>query len=546
MEYAEYKGVDSVVDYAGLTDKLATKVSDIGKERARTKEELDQIASDASRGFSEMEMTKTESLNDKLLTLGNEGREKVNNWNAELKAGRLSPSEYKKRMSGLTEYTSLVGSTAKTFDTRIQEHIKRQADGTGSAFELETLDRFGMMADLKNTDYKVLDDGRIAIDIKDPKTGKVIRQEDLRVINQPENMVTPKLNLAKEVNSVVKNWAADGIVKLLGQGGYENSASAMNDPKYKLDKQRLVDQLVTQNAISLLVDNGGLTTINYAYSDADKKTKLSEAIAKEQEFRKRAGQETELTADEISELETGIIIVDNNGKPKLTDDQIDKAREAADREIDLQVGNELKSVAPQNWYGKSSKSDYSTAIKKLTNTEGYNLSLDAMNANVGETTSDNTNLARLSERSRAAGSPMYFKKVKLSDGTFAIEGTSIVKDEMGQEVLSTKPEDIKIYDTAQSLSGFIWYQDPAKSSAFWADGKGTLGGQEHLKKVQEGWNKDKSKPKAQTTAPKVVVTSSEGWNEYTYSGDTYSENEMKKAAKSSGMSLDEYIKMLNN
>ena len=364
MEYAAYKGVDNIIDYAGLTDKFAGKITDISNDREKRKEELNQMATDASRELSEIEMTKTESLNDKILGLADQGREKINGWQNLLINGEISENQFKRNMSSVNEYTSLVAATAKTFDAKMQEYIKRQADGTGSAVELEKIDRFGMMTDLQNIDFKVLDDGRIAVDVKDPKTGKSIRQEDLLRINKSENAQTPRMNLSKEVNTVVKNWAADGIVKYMGQGSYESSASAMNDPQYKLDKQRLVDQLVTQNAVSLLVDNGGVTTVNYAYNDEDKKAKLKEIIAKEKDVRKRAGQDGELTAEEIADLETGIIIIDNNGDVQLTDDQIDKAREAADREIDLQVGNELKAVAPQNWYGKSSSTG-KTALDKF-------------------------------------------------------------------------------------------------------------------------------------------------------------------------------------
>lgn len=342
MEYAGYKGLTEGIDLAGLTDKLATKVSDIGKDRVKRKEELDTLASESAKKLSEIEMTKTESLNEKLLALGDEGRNKIAEWNSQLKAGNLSPSEYKKRMAGITEYTSLVGSTAKNFDAQMQEYIKRQADKTGSAYELATMEMYGKMADIKNTQYKVLDDGRIAIGLTDPETGKIINQKDLRVINKSENMMTPRMNLNSEVNSVVKNWGADGIITYLGRGGYKSSASAANDPKFGLAKKRVVQALVTQNAISLLVDNGGLSYVDYAFSESDKDKKISQAVKEAADLKGSA-----LTKEEISDIETGMILVGNDGKPVLTDAQLEKARKIAEAEIDLQVDNELKTVAPQ-------------------------------------------------------------------------------------------------------------------------------------------------------------------------------------------------------
>ena len=350
MEYAGYKGLTEGIDLAGLTDKLATKVSDIGQERTKTKEELDTLASESAKKFSEMEMTKTESLNDKILALGDEGRDKIAEWNSQLKAGNLSPSEYKKRMAGITEYTSLVSSTAKNFDAQMQEYIKRQADKTGSAYELATMETYGKMADIKNTQYKVLDDGRIAIGLTDPETGEIINQKDLRVINKSENMMTPRMNLNSEVNSIVKNWGADGIITYLGRGGYKSSASAANDPKFGMAKKRVVQALVAQNAISLLVDNGGLSYVDYAFSESDKDKKISQAVKEAEDLKGSA-----LTKEEISDIETGMILVGNDGKPVLTDAQLEKARKIAEAEIDLQVDNELKTVAPQQWAGNSSK-----------------------------------------------------------------------------------------------------------------------------------------------------------------------------------------------
>lgn len=500
MEYAAYKGIDKIIDYAGLTDKFAGKITDISNDREKRKEELNQMATDASRELSEIEMTKTESLNDKILGLADQGREKINGWQNLLINGEISETQFKRNMSSVNEYTSLVAATAKTFDAKMQEYIKRQADGTGSAVELEKIDRFGMMTDLQNIDFRVLDDGRIAVDVKDPKTGKSIRQEDLLRINKSENAQTPRMNLSKEVNTVVKNWAADGIVKYMGQGSYESSASAMNDPQYKLDKQRLVDQLVTQNAVSLLVDNGGITTVNYAYNDEDKKAKLKEIIAKEKDVRKRAGQDGELTAEEIADLETGIIIIDNNGDVQLTDDQIEKAREAADREIDLQVGNELKAVAPQNWYGKSSASSYNIGQKRLANAEGYKLTLDVMNAKVGDTAETNTNLQLLMDKSRINGNPMKFEKVKVGN-EYYIQGTPISEDEMGNPVYGNPIP----FKTAQSLAPYVFGGNTDEALAQHRDGADSEIGSAYSAKIQGEWNKNKPKPKASTNSkPKYV------------------------------------------
>jgi len=365
MEYAEYKPVEQGIDFSALTDKLATKVDDIGKDRAARKEELDTLASDTSRKFSEMEMTKTESLNDKLLALGDEGREKVNNWNTELKAGRLSPSEYKKRMAGLSEYVGLVGSTAKTFDERIQTHLKRQETGEAGVVEAEIANRLGMLADLSKTDYRVLDDGSIAIDVKDPSTGEVYRTEDLGRINKTENIVSNKIDLPKNVNSTVKLWGKDGVYELLGMRGYTTSASASNDKDYLLAEQRLIDSVMTQGDASVLLDNGGVTYPSFAYSDGEYKKKLEEAKLDVQRRNKKIGVSEELSQEDLDQIEMSIIKMDANGKPLLTDKQKEKAEELIRSEIRLQVDNELKLVAPQVNIG--GKSGTGKTVKETTN-----------------------------------------------------------------------------------------------------------------------------------------------------------------------------------
>lgn len=344
MEYAGYKGLSEGLDIAGLTGDIASKIDEIGKDRKRRKEELDQLATDTSRKFSEMEMTKTESFNEKLLDLADEGRNKIDQWQLLMQDGEISPAEFRKRTSNISEYTSLVGSTVKNWDAMMQQYVKRQADGDGSAAELGVMDKFGKLANIKDTQYQVLDDGRIGLGLLDPETGEVISQEDLRVINKAENLMIPRMDLGKEVNGIVKNWGKDGIINYLGNGGYKSSSSAANDPKYKLAKGRVVDALVNQNAISLLVDNGGISSIDYAFSESDKEKKIAQAIAKDEEIKG-----SKLTKEEREEIELGLILMGADGKPLLTDRQIDKAKEIAETEIDLQVDNELKTVAPQNW-----------------------------------------------------------------------------------------------------------------------------------------------------------------------------------------------------
>jgi hypothetical protein len=488
MEYAEYKPVEQGIDFSALTDKLATKVDDIGKDRAARKEELDTLASDTSRKFSEMEMTKTESLNDKLLALGDEGREKVNNWNTELKAGRLSPSEYKKRMAGLSEYVGLVGSTAKTFDERIQTHLKRQETGEAGVVEAEIANRLGMLADLSKTDYRVLDDGSIAIDVKDPATGEVYRTEDLGRINKTENIVSNKIDLPKNVNSTVKLWGKDGVYELLGMRGYTTSASASNDKDYLLAEQRLIDSVMTQGDASVLLDNGGVTYPSFAYSDGEYKKKLEEAKLDVQRRNKKIGVSEELSQEDLDQIEMSIIKMDANGKPLLTDKQKEKAEELIRSEIRLQVDNELKLVAPQVNIGGNTSSSYNIGQKRLANAEGYKLTLDVMNAKVGDTAETNTNLQLLMDKSRINGNPMKFEKVKVGN-EYYIQGTPISKDEMGNPVYGNPIP----FKTAQSLAPYVFGGNTSEI------------GSAYSAKIQGEWNKNKSKPKASANSkPKYV------------------------------------------
>lgn len=445
MEYAGYKGLTEGLDIAGLTGDIATKVDEIGKDRKRRKEELDQLATDASKDISSLEMTKTESFNDKLLQLGETGREQINEWYEALtKTGTLSPSEYRRKMASFSEYTSLVGTTAKNFDAMMQEYTKRQADGTGSSAELANMDRFGKLANIKDTKYKILDDGRISIELIDPETGEVISQEDLRMINKPENLMIPRMDLGKEVNGVVKNWGKDGIITYLGNGGYKSSSSASNDPKYKLAKGRVVKSLVNENAISLLVDNGGLSFVDYAFSDADKDKKLANAIAEQEEIK-----ESKLTEEEIKNIEEGIILMGADGKPLLTDRQLEKAKEIAEAEIDLQVDNELKTVAPsvKNTYKSAAQLKGEEAERKRNDTSTYERLSDLWNLSKEDPGASVEGLSALSENHRfkwvgaTEGSPAGLQVYKVKTTT---NGGMINKIEVPVAVVQ-KLEDIAPY-----------------------------------------------------------------------------------------------------
>jgi hypothetical protein len=346
------------VDWEALSNKLAEKVTGVGEAVQKERTDLDKIASDNITKMNEIDQSKNQTFGDMVLTFQNDGRNMVNAWNASLKAGQLSPAEYRKKINNLNEYTGILAGSAKTFDARIEEVMKRQQDGTASTFELELLNDFGSLAEMKDAKFNVSQDGSIMYSKIDPKTGQISSDlKDVRALNLPQNIQDNKIVVTDSVKALTGNWNMLETFKDLGRGGELTTASIKNQPRYKDMKAAVVKSILTtpRATLGVLADNGGMIPVFYT-TDADYKKKRAEEIAEITEQNRIANRpDTSPTKEQLDEIDFNMVKKtigpDGTINPELTPAQRTRAEEMVDIEIDGQMETKVTGQARQAYGG---------------------------------------------------------------------------------------------------------------------------------------------------------------------------------------------------
>ena len=114
------------VDWAKLTDDIIGKVSAIGTSRQAEKDALDLMMTDANALMNKEELYSSQKLQEFVLAGANSGRTLIAQWNADLKAGMLSPKDYKNRMNNIKDGWATLANSAKTYDKINQEFNKQK------------------------------------------------------------------------------------------------------------------------------------------------------------------------------------------------------------------------------------------------------------------------------------------------------------------------------------------------------------------------------------------------------------------------------------
>lgn len=343
---------NSAIDWAGLTNGLSKTVYDIGENREIRKQELEDQWTDINTQLASAEVPENQTLGDVFLNTTNAGTSKALEWNKQLKAGKISPEQYTKLMNNLKQnFEGFVG-TAATFDKRYKEYMERQQTGKASALELDFASKFGKMAELNGKSSIIDMDGNIKLANIDPATGKVTDFYDMRTMNKPENIIDNKVILGDEVETYTKSWETTELWKELGRNGWQSIETARQTPGYELAKVNVVDALVNtsnpRKTLSILADNGGIQ-LN-TYTTPEEKSKLIEAAkAKLIDQKKRAGEPVTLSPEEIKQIDLNMVEMvrdpRNVFQPKLTNEQIEKARKIAGDAVDVSIGQKMQGAA---------------------------------------------------------------------------------------------------------------------------------------------------------------------------------------------------------
>lgn len=360
IEYAGFVPTEPI-NWADLTEDLAGKVYQVGAERQKKREELDQIAADNQKLLNSWEPGKNQTLNQLVLRGADQGRVLIKQWNDKLKAGQISPTDYKNKMNNLTEYWGTLANSAKNYDARYLEIVKRQQEGTASDFEIEMYNMFGNMSNLSDMTTQFDDDGRVYMAKTDPKTGKIIGDiYDVRSMNIPDNIYANKVKVGEQVDGLIEGWKPVESPAVLDKFGKVNYESVKNQKEFKIMAERVVNTVAPDSnpraQISVLVDNGVIAAPEYYRTKDEYEAKRNAAIQREMQIKQQAGiKEVELTTQELAEIDLSLVQVTQEKSgiivPVLNEAQRNAAKNRVRQEVDIRIEERIEKELPRSTGG---------------------------------------------------------------------------------------------------------------------------------------------------------------------------------------------------
>jgi hypothetical protein len=355
--YFGYVPPDNTLDWAKLTGGLVNTITGISEERAKQKEELDQININNQRIVSTVDSYSDQTLNGFVGSAAVEARSMIGEWNRQLKNREITPAEYKSRNNNLMTNWSAVGTTAKTFNAKIQEALKRQEpDENGnvvaSGEELYKIGKLAEFGDLKNK--KVFIDpqtGNLMTGVLDPATGQVDPTTLVTgvAMNNVENIQTNKVDLNKIIANNVKNWGdftkEEGLTTTSGKG---------LNPQLAKAKASLIGVIMNNpSSTASVLDDNTSYDIGYYSGNSERNGLINNMLKLENETRRDMGQDpmTDEESQKYVDENSWMMIQmarDGNGimRPVLTPEQTEKARQEIMNQIDYQLGQKITQDEP--------------------------------------------------------------------------------------------------------------------------------------------------------------------------------------------------------
>jgi hypothetical protein len=357
LENVEYQS-RATVDWNKLTDKLGETVTQIGKDREKAREELEQVYTDTVTKLQKPLNLEKQSLESLVIAGSNEVKSKLLDLKKRMYNKEISPADYKRAASGYQEHWANLAEQVKTADDRFklyQDRSTMNADGIieGSDAESHLMNEYLKMADLNNKKVVVGNDGSMYLQQVGEDGQPVGELIDYRDFARPENMTINRVNLGDTVDGVIGNWKEVDKYRMLGRGGEETITSIKNQPDYKLMKINAAEAITSnpRMAVSVLVDNGVINAPTYYSSESEKDAMLSQALGTAKAQFAAAGKQftdadkkaIELSFVKFDKTPAGIL------EPVLTKEQMVAAKERVEQEIDMQIETKIQANPPQQW-----------------------------------------------------------------------------------------------------------------------------------------------------------------------------------------------------
>jgi hypothetical protein len=350
-------GRRSTVDWAKFTEKLSGAISKVGTDREKAVEENEKIYSDSIAKLNQASNREGQSLNKFVIDGAGQVKEKMLELKRKYYNKEISNPEWKAISTAYVENFSNLAEQVKTADDRFklyQDRSKPNADGVveGSNAESFLMNEYLKMADLNNKKLVAGTDGSLymqQLDASGNQIGELINYKDF---SRPENLIINKVDLPSAVNDLIGEWATIDKWKNLGRGGEETKTSARFQADFDLMKLNTAEALTSnpRMALSILVDNGAISSPVYYTSESEKDALLKEKLATEEVKYQTANKP--FTDDDKKKIEMSFIKFEKNPstgvfEPALSKDQIDAANKRVDQQIEIGLETKINASAPQ-------------------------------------------------------------------------------------------------------------------------------------------------------------------------------------------------------
>ena len=147
------------VDWSKAIGGLYDAITEIGQEREKEKKELEDLMTNSIKDINNQEMLKSQSLNDYIAVGAESGRNTIVQANKKLKAGQITPQQYRSIVNNVNTSWSTMANSMKNFDATNQELLKRQQidpktnKPVASEYEVYLSKQHAYLGDLKNQSY---------------------------------------------------------------------------------------------------------------------------------------------------------------------------------------------------------------------------------------------------------------------------------------------------------------------------------------------------------------------------------------------------------
>ena len=351
MEYAEFVPVQGI-DISGLTRKVSDKIFDIGEERKKKKQDLEDLTQ-KMLDESAIEMTDNNVINDKIAKFTEQYQNAIHQNHRKLTSGQMSPAEYQRYMETAKRNIDAYAKSANSLDETIAKQAERIRKGEAGALQAEQIANLERIVSLENN-QRVDENGRLVIDMPD---GRVVAVDAL---TKPGMFISRRIDLQGDLDKSMAKWDANGVWDEFGIGGVVKWESLRDNDSYDLAKKKLALSIVSGDGMqSVLLDHGGIEGAIHVYSKADAEKAIQEEIDRLYKLKGDRG----VTEEELQEIRNKVVLMDAKGKPVFTEEQEEKALELVQNAIDMRAAEKANLTVTKSYDPRTRSKRTATDIK---------------------------------------------------------------------------------------------------------------------------------------------------------------------------------------